>query len=61
MINTREARLHFRKKVMTQTCGLTFRSLDFLKVAADYYHFDGKYGGENDKGFRYGLELQPIN
>ena len=35
--------------------------LDFLKVAADYYYFDGKYGGEDDKGFRYGLEVQPIN
>ena len=30
-------------------------------MRADYYHFDGKYGGENDKGFRYGLELQPIS
>ena len=27
----------------------------------DYWGlFDGKYGGEDDKGFRYGLEVQPI-
>ena len=30
-------------------------------MPADYYYFDGKYGVEDDKGFRYGLEVQPIN
>ena len=35
--------------------------LDFLKVRADYYHYSGEYGVENDKGLRYGLELQPIS
>ena len=35
--------------------------LDFLKVAADYYHYDGKYSLAADNGFRYGLELQPIS
>ena len=34
--------------------------LDFLKVRADYYHYSGEYGVENDNGFRYGLEVQPI-
>ena len=34
--------------------------LDFLKVRADYYHYSGEYGVENDKGLRYGLEVQPI-
>ena len=34
---------------------------DFLKVRADYYHYSGEYGVENDNGFRYGLEVQPIN
>ena len=36
--------------------------LDFFESGGfDYYYFDGKYGGEDDKGFRYGLEVQPIN
>ena len=35
--------------------------LDFLKVAADYYHYDGKYSLAADNGFRYGLELQPVS
>ena len=35
--------------------------LDFLKVAADYYHYDGKYSLAADNGFRYGLEVQPIS
>ena len=35
--------------------------LDFLKVAADYYHYDGKYSLAADNGFRYGLEVQPID
>ena len=30
-------------------------------LAADYYHYDGEYGVEDDKGLRYGLEVQPIN
>ena len=35
--------------------------LDFLQVRTDYYNYHGKYGGGNDKGLRYGLEIQPIN
>ena len=33
--------------------------LDFLKVAADYYHYDGKYDLAADDGFRYGIEWHP--
>ena len=51
----------FSQKGYDANLRINIPQLDFLKVAADYYHFDGKYGGENDKGFRYGLELQPIN
>ena len=50
----------FSQKGYDANLRINIPQLDFLKVAADYYHFDGKYGGENDKGFRYGLELQPI-
>ena len=51
----------FSQKGYDANLRINIPQLDFLKVAADYYHFDGKYGGENDNGFRYGLELQPIN
>ena len=50
----------FSQKGYDANLRINIPQLDFLKVAADYYHFDGKYGGENDNGFRYGLELQPI-
>ena len=50
----------FSQKGYDANLRISIPRLDFLKVRADYYHFDGKYGGENDKGFRYGLELQPI-
>ena len=33
--------------------------LDSLKVAADYYHYDGKYDLAADDGFRYGIEWHP--
>ena len=51
----------FSQKGYDANLRINIPQLDFLKVRADYYHFDGKYGGENDNGFRYGLELQPIN
>ena len=50
----------FSQKGYDANLRINIPQLDFLKVRADYYHFDGKYGGENDKGFRYGLEVQPI-
>ena len=50
----------FSQKGYDANLRISIPRLNFLKVAADYYHFDGKYGGEDDKGFRYGLELQPI-
>ena len=40
---------------------LNIPQLDFLKVRTDYYNYHGKYGGGNDKGLRYGLEVQPIS
>ena len=51
----------FSQKGYDANLRIAIPRLDFLKVAADYYYFDGKYGGEDDKGFRYGLEVQPIN
>ena len=51
----------FSQKGYDANLRISIPRLDFLKVAADYYYFDGKYGGEDDNGFRYGLELQPIN
>ena len=50
----------FSQKGYDANLRINIPQLDFLKVRADYYHFDGKYGGENDNGFRYGLEVQPI-
>ena len=50
----------FSQKGYDANLRINIPQLDGLKVRADYYHFDGKYGGENDNGFRYGLELQPI-
>ena len=51
----------FSQKGYDANLRIAIPRLDFLKVAADYYYFDGEYGGEDDKGFRYGLEVQPIN
>ena len=51
----------FSQKGYDANLRIAIPRLDFLKVAADYYYFDGKYGVEDDKGFRYGLEVQPIN
>ena len=39
---------------------LNVPQLDFLKVRTDYYNYHGKYGGGNDKGLRYGLEIEPL-
>ena len=50
----------FSQKGYDANLRINIPRLDFLQVAADYYHYDGKYGGEDDKGFRYGLELQPL-
>ena len=51
----------FSQKGIDVNLRVAIPQMDFLKVRADYYLFDGKYGGEDDKGFRYGLEVQPIN
>ena len=51
----------FSQKGYDANLRINIPQLDFLKVRADYYHFDGKYGGENDNGFRYGLEVKPID
>ena len=51
----------FSQKGIDVNLRVAIPQLDGLKVRGDYYYFDGKYGGEDDKGFRYGLEVQPIN
>ena len=51
----------FSQKGYDANLRIAIPRLDFLKVRADYYLFDGKYGGEDDKGLRYGLEVQPIS
>ena len=51
----------FSQKGIDVNLRVNIPQMDYLKLRGDYYHFDGKYGGEDDKGFRYGLELQPIN
>ena len=51
----------FSQKGYDANLRINIPQLDFLKVAADYYHYDGEYGLDADKGFRYGLEVQPIN
>ena len=56
----RGATVAFSQKGYDANLRINIPRLDFLQVAADYYHYDGKYGGEDDNGFRYGLELQPI-
>ena len=54
------AQVAFSQKGYDANLRINIPRLDFLQVAADYYHYDGKYGGEDDKGFRYGFALQPI-
>ena len=61
MINTMVQPWHFHERVMIANLRINIPQLDFLKVRADYYHYSGEYGVENDKGFRYGLEVQPIS
>ena len=51
----------FSQKGYDANLRINIPQMDYLKVRGDYYYFDGKYGGEDDKGFRYGLEVQPIN
>ena len=55
------ANVAFSQKGYDANLRINIPQMDYLKLRGDYYHFDGKYGGEDDKGFRYGLELQPIS
>ena len=55
------ANVAFSQKGYDANLRINIPRLDYLKLRADYYLFDGKYGGEDDKGFRYGLEVQPIS
>ena len=50
----------FSQKGYDANLRINIPQMDYLKVRGDYYYFDGKYGGEDDKGFRYGLEVQPL-
>ena len=40
----------FSQKGYDANLRIAIPRLDFLKVAADYYHYDGEYGVEDDKG-----------
>ena len=51
----------FSQKGYDANVRINIPQLDFLKVAADYYHYDGDYGVEDDNGLRYGFAVQPIN
>ena len=55
------ANVAFSQKGYDANLRINIPQMDYLKLRGDYYHFDGKYGGEDDKGFRYGLEVQPIS
>ena len=55
------AQVAFSQKGYDANLRINIPQLDGLKLRGDYYHFGGKYGGEDDKGFRYGLEVQPIS
>ena len=57
----RGATVAFSQKGFDANLRINIPRLEYLKLRADYYLFDGKYGGEDDKGFRYGLEVQPIS
>ena len=54
------AQVAFSQKGYDANLRINIPRLDFLKVRADYYHYDGEYGLEEDNGFRYGMELQPL-
>ena len=56
-----DATVAFSQKGYDANLRINIPRLDYLKLRADYYLFDGKYGGKDDKGFRYGLEVQPIS
>ena len=51
----------FSQKGIDVNLRVNIPQLDGLKLRGDYYQFDGKYGGEDDKGFRYGFAVQPID
>ena len=57
----RGATVAFSQKGYDANLRINIPQMDYLKLRGDYYYFDGKYGGEDDKGFRYGLEVQPIS
>ena len=57
----RGATVAFSQKGYDANLRINIPQMDYLKLRGDYYYFGGKYGGEDDKGFRYGLEVQPIN
>ena len=57
----RGATVAFSQKGYDANLRINIPQLDFLQVRADYYHYDGEYGVEDDNGFRYGLEVQPID
>ena len=54
------AQVAFSQKGYDANLRINIPQLDFLKVRADYYHYDGDYGVKEDNGFRYGMELQPL-
>ena len=51
----------FSQKGYDANLRINIPQLDFLKVRADYYHYSGEYGIKDDNGFRYGLEIKPID
>ena len=55
------ANVAFSQKGYDANLRINIPQMDYLKLRGDYYYFDGKYGGKDDKGFRYGLEVQPIS
>ena len=57
----RGATVAFSQKGYDANLRINIPQMDYLKLRGDYYYFGGKYGGEDDKGFRYGLEVQPIS
>ena len=57
----RGATVAFSQKGYDANLRINIPQMDYLKLRGDYYYFGGAYGGEDDKGFRYGLEVQPIS
>ena len=51
----------FSQKGIDVNLRVNIPQMDYLKLRGDYYQFDGKYGGKDDKGFRYGFAVQPID